>query len=446
MKLTILPWIYIGAILTIAGCRKSDELQPTAENDISVESSLPHVKQFSGDVANQWYRLLTEITRIKPYAPPQTLRIFAYTGMSLYESLVPGMPSYQSMYNQLTGLSIPVANKKDYYWPAVANAAVAKVSKLLMAGYGANPYASAIDQLESDFRNEFALLITPQQLQRSIEYGQLVATKIYEWSQSDGALVPCAPYVPLGGPGNWAPTPPGFFPAAGACQSQVRTFLQNVILTTRPPAPPAYSTAAGSPYYEMMNEVYQLNISRTAEDIIIGEAWRDLLGVNLNTPSHVLRLTTQILAKEESNLEEAALIYVQQGMAMIDAVGSTFGAKFHYATIRPITYIRGVLGHTTWNSQYNTIQHPSYPAVAPSAAAAGLVILKRQFGNNYAFTDSTQHSLYGTWEYSSFDDLINDVERSRTHTGLNFRLSVEAGALQGTTVGEMIADLPFKKP
>ena len=130
---------------------------------------------------------------------------------------------------------------------------------------------------------------------------------------------------------------------------------------------------------------------------------------------------------------------------MFDAIASTIGAKFHYSTLRPITFIREVMGIEDWNSIYPTPQHPSYPAIAPSVAAAGIVMLEKQFGNNYKFTDSTQHALYGSPNYNSLNNLIKDVGKSRTHSGLNFEISVTEGTKQGRAVGEMIYNLPFKK-
>ena len=59
-------------------------------------------------MAVEWYKLLTEMTRTKPYVPPPTTRIFAYTGLALYESVLPGMPSYKSMLEQLATVIVSV--------------------------------------------------------------------------------------------------------------------------------------------------------------------------------------------------------------------------------------------------------------------------------------------------------------------------------------------------
>jgi hypothetical protein len=64
--------------------------------------------------------------------PPATnSRLFAYSGVALYESVVPGMPAYQTLYGQLPiCLQMPATeNGKAYHWAASANAALAYISK-----------------------------------------------------------------------------------------------------------------------------------------------------------------------------------------------------------------------------------------------------------------------------------------------------------------------------
>src|SRR5262245_59650528 len=99
----------------------------------------------------------------------------------------------------------------------------------------------------------------------------------------------------------------------------------------------------------------------------------------------------------------------------------------------------------TWNSLYPAPQHPAYPASAPAATAAAAYILEQAFGSNYSFADSTQKLLYGTFAYQSFNALLEDVGRSRTHSGINFKQSVDAAISQGKNVGQLIYQLPFKK-
>jgi hypothetical protein len=273
---------------------------------------------------------------------------------------------------------------------------------------------------------------------------------IYNWSttdgtlNADGTLAACPPYTPLGNTGNWVPTPPLFFPAAGACQGSLRTFLPNIVDVSLPPAPPIYSEDSNSDFYKMNDEIYQISLNLSDEDKVICQAWRDILGTNYNTPAHMLKLTTEIIAIENTDLENASVIYAKQGIAVFDAIASSFNAKFHYSLLRPVTFIKSQIA-PNWNSLYPTPQHPSYSAVSPAAAAAAVAILEEAFGKNYPFIDNTQATLYKTWDYGSFDELLSDVGRSRTHSGLNFKISVDAGIVQGRSIGNKVNQFGFKK-
>ena len=411
--------------------------------------ALPHTKQYPSDVATAWFSLLSDIAKTKPYVPAPTLRIFAYSGMALYESVVPGMPSYQSMYKYFTGNTIEVDKKKDYYWPACANAAIARIAIKIMQNYP-TPNLGSVQALETSLNASFQSQVTPEQLQFSNEFGRYVADIIYEWSKTDGtlnsvgSLAVCAPYVPLGGPGNWVPTPPGFFPAVGACQGNLRTFIPNIVNTVLPAPPPVYSTDPSSAFYQAANEVYQRRNNITAEEIRAVSNWRDL-SPNYNPPAHALKLSTEIIKKEKSNLEDASVIFAKLTMAAFDAVAAVFKAKFHYALIRPVTYIRNVMGHNTWNSFVTTPQTPSYPDEL-SATASSVAILENYYGTNYAVADSVHLATHGIFTYPSLNAILLDVVEARVSGGTIFRFGGETGITQGRAVGEMVNALPFKKP
>ena len=421
------------------------------QSNNSNSKALPHTKQYPAEVATAWFTLIANLSKTTPYNNPITVRLMAYAGMTLYESVVPGMPSYQSMYKYLTGNNISFDNKKDYYWPASANAALARITAKLLQNYPASPNLAAIQALEISLNNSYQPFVTPEQLQLSNEFGRSVADIIYEWSKTDGTLnsngtlAPCPPYIPLGVPGTWVPTPPVFAAANGGCQGALRTFVPGITTTTLPSAPPVYSTNPNSDFYKMAQEIQQISLTTTPADINIVQAWRDLLGTNYNGPAHMIKLSSEIIDKENMNLEEASVTYAKQGIALFDAVVSAFHAKFYYALLRPVTYIRSVMGFSTWNSVYTTPQHPSYSDEAVGTQAASVYLLEQTFGANYSFVDSTQKSLYGSFSYSSFDDLLLDVGKSRTHSGINFKRSVSEGANQGRKIGQLVNQLPFKK-
>lgn len=435
-------------------CRKTDAVTKQAdEEQLAAQASghinaLPHTKQYGAEVATEWFTLLTEITRTKPYFSPQSLRIFAYSGMALYESVVPGMPSYQSMYKHFTGNIIEVDHKKNYYWPASANAAMARIASRIMQNYPA-PNLAPVQALEASLNASFQAQVTPEQLQFSNEFGRYVADMIYDWSKTDGTLNPngtlavCPLYSPLGGPGNWVPTPPAFFPAAGACQGSLRTFIPNIVTTILASPHSAYSTAPGSVFYQAAQETYQFRNNITTEETRQFNNWRDA-APNYNPLAHMLLISTNIIIKEKLNLEEAATLYAKQTIAASDVIGAVFHSKFHYSLMRPVTYIRGVLGHSTWSSLPITPQTPSYPDEL-AATASSVAILENYFGTNYSFVDDIHKATHGEWSYSSLNEMLSAIIQARVSGGTIFRFAGEAGVIQGRLAGNMVNRLPFKK-
>ena len=438
----------------LGSCQKEVSLsKETAIAEIATQSAnansnaLAHTKQYPADVATAWFNLLTEITRTKPYFIGQANRIFAYSGIALYESVVPGMPSYQSIYKHLTGNTIESGNKKDYYWPACANAAIASISSKIMQTYP-TPNLVQVQALEALFNSSFQSQVTSQQLQVSNAFGKYVADIIFEWSKTDGAFNPdgtpaiCPPYVPLGGPGNWVPTPPAFLPAVGNCHG--RTFIPNIVNIVLAAPHPAYSLDPSSAFYQAANEVFQRRNNIAPQEMKAFSNWRDL-SPNYNPLAHMLKISTEIFIKEKLNLEDASVLFAKQTMAASDAASAVFKSKFHYALIRPVTYIRGVMGQNTWLSFGTTPQTPSYPDEL-SVTASTVDILENYFGTNYAVTDSVHQSTHGIFSYPSLHALVQDELEARVSGGTIFRFGGEAGVIQGRKVGQMVNALPFKKP
>ncbi|MGL6267226.1 MAG: hypothetical protein ACRC2O_04850, partial [Chitinophagaceae bacterium] len=151
-----------------------------------------------------------------------------------------------------------------------------------------------------------------------------------------------------------------------------------------------------------------------------------------------------IFSAGQINLEDASVLYAKINMGMFDAIVAASKAKFHYALLRPITYIRNTMGYPTWNSTIITPPLPSYVGFQ-GLQASTVSILENHFGTNYAVIDSTQQSTHGSWSYSSLNGWMQDVVKGAFNSGGEFRFNIEAGMAQGEAVGRMINALPFKK-
>src|SRR5262245_17478558 len=91
----------------------------------------PPASAFDHTVAKAWMDLAYTLVKTQPgNNPPVASRVYAYAGVTLYESIVHGSATHRSLAGQLNGLAagaIPDPVNAVHHWPAVANSAVALV-------------------------------------------------------------------------------------------------------------------------------------------------------------------------------------------------------------------------------------------------------------------------------------------------------------------------------
>ncbi|MCX8522049.1 MAG: hypothetical protein ORN28_11015, partial [Rhodoferax sp.] len=105
---------------------------------------------YSAGVVYDWVQLDLQLIQQTPgFSPPIAARALGYLGLTLYESVVPGMPAYQSLAGQLNELSsLPWAQPDEpLHWPTVANAALATMTRIMFGNASAENKAR-IDTLE----------------------------------------------------------------------------------------------------------------------------------------------------------------------------------------------------------------------------------------------------------------------------------------------------------
>ena len=208
-------------LIILASCKKENGDKDSWANKAS--GHLKQTKTFSSDVAQKWVELQVRMLRL-PAGPNiygrNGHRYFLYSGIALYESVVGGMPSYQSLSGQLKDMpAMPITEPgKAYHWPSSANAALAYLTRKYFTSASADQKA-AIDSLENALNQQYQSGpdVDSDEYQRSVTLGKTVAERIFDWSASDGSGTVYPLYVPPVGPGLWAPTPPNFPQADGPC-------------------------------------------------------------------------------------------------------------------------------------------------------------------------------------------------------------------------------------
>ena len=434
----------IASISIFSACQKEiNQHEPQSEiAGIAARDIHGHLKQtntYSSDVVQAWINLqkrlyLQEGGSMK--MKYQQLRWFAYIGVTLYESVLPGMPSYQSLFGQLDQMPEMPSTQPGmaYYWPACANAALASMNRNFFSTLS-SAYLPAIDSLENVLNNEYQNETSAEELQRSVEFGNEIARRIYEWSKTDGSDAAFVTnYQPPIGPGYWAPAS---LAAVVPLWGNVRTIVAGSLDGTLPPPPTTYSNDPSSDFYKMAKDVYDVSQTLTTDQKAIALFWADRFG--FSPGGHSLSILGQLLVENNASLDKAAIAYAKTGIEISDATVGGWKVKFIYNLIRPITYIRNVLMHTTWNPLFATPGHPEYVSDF-SMYGAESVALTSLFGNSYHFTDHTYDLYLGlnARSFDSFEEAFIEANHSRYYAGTNFFPSTEAAYQLGVKVAQNI--------
>lgn len=395
---------------------------------------------YSSEVLDKWMtlqlRLMRNATGIANHA---FSRHFAYSGVTAVEALRPGLhgqvSQWTNKWNGLSGLPVP-DHSKDYYYPANVNAGMAAINKAMFPNASAVDKA-AIDSLEAALKAEFLLTQPEAVINTSAEFGKAVATTVFNWAETDGYKNANNPYTIPTGPGLWKPTAPAFANPATPYWGDNRTIMIGSIRNTDPGSTLPYSTNPHSSFYTMVSEVYAASQSLTNDQKAMATFWRDIPGVS--SPGHWLSILQQVISQTETDLAKAAVAYALSGTAINDALIACFKAKYQVNLVRPITYIREVMGYTTWNSFLGTPAHPEFVSAHSSLSMAAAGVMEELFGKIGSFTDHTYDYLnFAPRTYSSLVDIGVEAGRSRLYAGIHYNNSIDAGILQGNKVAANI--------
>ena len=446
----LFTFLFIIVTLAFSSCQKElTSKEQSAQADAAKREQMGHLKQtntYSSEVATKWMDLqLRLMASTSGVANVAFARQQAYSGIGLYEAVVNGMPAYQSIASQLTGLSgLPTTNPgMAYHWAEVANATLAAINKFMFPVASAGTRA-VIDSLESALKAQYSSETSSDIFSRSEEYGKAVAQKIIDWSETDGYLHASDTYTAPSGPGLWAPPTNPVPKTSTPYWGKLRLMVAGSGTDAQPGAPTSYSESPSSDFYKMVQQVYTASQNLTTAETNMALYWRDVPGVT--TPGHYVSILKQVLQNTDAPLDKAAIGYALSGIVVYDAAISCWQTKYQYNLVRPITYIRNVMGHTTWNSLLATPAHPEYSSAHAVLSSADAEAMTSVFGET-PFTDHTYDYLgMPSRSFNSFRDFALEAGNSRLYAGIHYQPSINAGIAQGRKVAQnIIGTLKFSK-
>lgn len=432
MKNTLITLL---AFLSLVGCQKTNE-------NYKKEAADP---QFLRNVEQQ----VTQVMVHDIFSPPVASRIYFYSSLAAYEAIVPGNPEYRSMSGQLKGLGEapkPEASK-EYSFEIAARTAYLKIGKALT--FSANLY-DEFDKKEADKYKK--INIPDDVMERSIAFGDTIAAHIINYSKKDNYKQTRGfRYTVTQDKGTWVPTPPGYMDGVEPYWAKIRPAALDTCNQFAPEKPYPYDMKnKNSPYYKQVVAVHQVVKNLTDEQREIANFW-DCNPFKLNVTGHAMFATkkispgghwmsivNQITRAKKATTIQTAEAYLLTSMGLFDGFISCWDEKYRSKMIRPETVINMEMDKD-WIPTLQTPPFPEYSSGHSVVSGASAAILTKLYGENFAFTDSTEVQFgLPARSFKSFQHAADEASVSRFYGGIHFMPALDNGLKQGKKVGEWV--------
>jgi hypothetical protein len=393
---------------------------------------------------------LTDVIIYDVFSPPVTSRIYAYTSLASYEALRFIKSGYPSIAEKLHGfpvMPVPEKNKSYNYLLAATKAFFTVAEKVTFS-------KDTLINYETKVFDDFRSALDTNTFNNSIAFGELIGNKILERTKVDNYQETrgMAKFLGSNETGKWRPTPPDYLDAAEPNWSMIRTLAVDSASQISCPRPPEYDTSRSSEFFKNVNEVYTIGKSLTDSQKMIARYWDDnpfvtehsghlMFGNKKVTPvGHWMGIATLACQIKNADALETAKTYVLTSVAMYDVIITCWQEKFRSQVIRPITVINENIDHN-WQPFLQTPPFPEHSSGHSGISSAAATILTKRFGENFAFKDTTEKKYIGmVRSFQSFEQAAQEASISRVYGGIHYRSGIDAGIVQGKSIGEYVYD------
>jgi hypothetical protein len=421
------------ALIMIACC----SLLPVPRAAAQLEDSVP-TAELDPAFAVAWMELLYQRIMAEGYNPPSAARLYGYAGVTLYESVVWGIPTNRSLIGQVNGLTdLPFPDDAAYDWAAVANAALSTALHGLMYESGSDTHA-AISALRADQLEERAAQIDADTLNRSIQFGDDLAKALLEWADADNYRETRGLEYEFqtGYPFLWQATNPDLLPVE-PFWGEVRPFALDYTEQCDVPLDMEFSAEADSTFYQQALEVMNTGDRLDRDQRATAAYWLDNLSETGTPAGHWVLIENQLVEQLDLTLDAAAQMYGMTNMALADAFTGCWALKYRVLLLRPETYIQEYIS-PRWRPYITTPMFPEYPSGHSVVSAAAAQMLTALFGQ-VAFTDTAKVQFgMPPRSYTSFDAAAQEAATSRLYGGIHFRAAIENGMDMGRCIADQL--------
>ncbi|MCP9235246.1 vanadium-dependent haloperoxidase [Lewinella sp. JB7] len=456
--------------LVLVSCTEDEELSllevPEADESpiTGVTNGDRNATNLSPDIVREWTDVLLQNERhAVGLRPNGSARALAYIYLAAYETALPALRGFTSNTRRLDGLNLERDFRgADNASVALAlNACFADVINHFLINVPAE-LQDDVDDFELAMRDELTRGLSDRAIAEAEDWGAYVARQVIEYSQTDREaeeqILDPQPrsYEPPVGEGFWtysADPERALFPY----WERVRTFVIPAEETTTLP-PLAYSTVAGSPFREQMEEVYAVNNAargRDDEQLWIAEFWSDdVERLMISPPARQISIANQLADQYSLSLGESLALFLRVGFAMNDAAVATWKYKYAHMVMRPSVYLQDLIDPEFRTNLFRLIfwpdpGFPGYPSGHSCFASAAGGVFRETFGNQTNFTDRTHEGRTefrgAPRTYSTFDQLAEENAYSRIPLGVHVRMDCDEGLRLGYEIAGAVNDLTLRE-
>ena len=419
-------------------------------NSCSQKETVHEEKQFINITTKDVHQCNIELEKaiIEDYfSPPIASRIYVYPNIAAYECLRTDSSNYQPLSHFYSELAILPNTLSIHQRKIAAIYAFYTVGKELVYS------SSGIDTALIHFTKQLQTTSLDTTWKAARSYGEHVAKVIVQWSQKDGykEMRSASHYELINEPNKWIPTPPDYSDALEPHWGTLRSFTLDSAAQFKPAPPTEFSLDTTSLFYQELMEVYQAVKALKEDEPAIAKFWdcnpivpkhqgHGTFSEKKLTPGgHWMNIGRMAMKEQKiQSLEEVSKDYVLLSIAIHDAFISCWKEKYTSHYIRPVTVIQKHID-PDWTPILLTPNFPEYPSGHSVVSAAAATILTDLFGDQYAFTDSTEVPFgMPPRSFSSFYKASNEAAISRLYGGIHFRPAIDNGIIQGRKVGNHV--------
>lgn len=385
-----------------------------------------------GDVVTQWNALFLDAIRAEASSPTLAGRGLAILHTAIYDAVNSVERTHQPFFVDLIA---PPGTSAEAAASAAAREVMVKTFPTESARY---------EQAFSDFLKGFP---PGKSLDDALALGKLVADRILEWRNGDGATT-SVPYIPNSEPGHWRRTPPLVRPPDSPQWMWVEPFAMITGSQFRPHGPPPLTSRR---YALDFNQVKELGAAdsalRSEEQTLIAKFWSDF-SYTATPPGHWNQIATIVAESRGNSLAQNARLFALLNLAMADAGILCWDAKYVYDFWRPMTAIRAAdtdenpetSPDPAWNSLLNAPPFPEYTSGHSTFSRAAAVVLAHFFGTDAIPFTVGNDTLPGiSRSFSSFTEAADECGMSRIYGGIHFLSANKDGKVSGAALADYVS-------